>query len=145
NTGDHGLCIRERCYLPLLYDVRCRVYDVPCRWGHHPLFSATPATTVPGTYSHPGLRPRHRSDNLGTCSLQPSSTGRCRSLPSKQMHCQRCASTAHLPADELKSSNSASLLTFTEMPDVINSRQVVVTQELLLWSSPKRRSGRVLL
>ncbi|RWV82968.1 hypothetical protein GW17_00055489 [Ensete ventricosum] len=36
-------------------------------------------------------------------------------------HCQRRASAAHLLADKLKSSSGAGLLTFTEMPDVINS------------------------
>ncbi|RRT60933.1 hypothetical protein B296_00018993 [Ensete ventricosum] len=74
-----------------------------------------------GTYSHPGLRLRHQSGNLGTYNLQPSSSGRCRSLPSKQTHCQRRASIAHLPTNELKSPNGIGLLTFIEMPDVINT------------------------
>ncbi|RRT32817.1 hypothetical protein B296_00046397 [Ensete ventricosum] len=115
-------------------------------------FAASPSSSARvfsnlGTFSHLDLRPHHRSGNLVTCSLQPSSSSRCRSLPSKQSTHYSVSPFVFLPFpspyNELKSFSGAGLLTFTEMPDVINSCQAV-TQELL-WSSPKRRSSRSLL
>ncbi|RWW66900.1 hypothetical protein BHE74_00025705 [Ensete ventricosum] len=88
----------ERCYLPLLYEVRYRVYDIPYRWSHHPLhFCEAIKLSFLGVVVDPA-----RPGNIAA-------------------HCQRRASAAHLLADKLKSSSGAGLLTFTEMPDVINS------------------------
>ncbi|RWW53817.1 hypothetical protein BHE74_00039646 [Ensete ventricosum] len=56
-------------------------------------------------------------------------------------HYQQRTSAAHLPTNELKSSSSVGLLTFTKMPDMINSCQAITRVAVVFTEEEKHSSS----